>query len=173
HHVVTGWIPPARYPFVLRSETSTTTHSVPLPVIVYRAHLVSSSRKLRSLALTLAPGFPLDAPVAKQLETPLYRYPFSNVYEEYDGVKEAACWPTIDEEELELSEVPEKGVYTFLSIPNNADLYGVGTTHNAPYRGYRELLDAIDQDGLSPDWLIPAQMDVNGLHDQERKKGKV
>lgn len=173
HYVVTGWIPPARYPFVLRSDTSTITHSVPLPVIVYRAHLVAGDRKLRSLALTLAPGFPVEAPAAQQLETPLYRYPFSNVYEEYGGVKEAACWPTIGDEELELSEVLEKGVHTFLSIPNNADLYGVGTTHNAPYRGYRELLDAVDRGGLSPDWLIPAQMDVNGLHDQKRKKGTV
>lgn len=173
HYILTGWMPPARYPFVLRSDANLTTHSVPMPVIVYRAHLAAGDRKLLSLALTLAPGFPVEAPVGRQLETPLYRYPFSNVYGEYNGVKEAACWPTIGNEELELSEVPTKGIHTFLSIPNNADLYGVGKSHNAPYRGYRELLEAVDRDGLSPDWLIPAQMDVNKLHDQKRKKGSV
>lgn len=173
HYMLTGWMPPARYPFVLRSDAKLTTHSVPLPVIVYRAHLAAGDSKLLALSLTLAPDFPVDAPVERQLETTLYRYPFSNVYGEYKGVKEAACWPTIGDEELALAEVPEKGVHTFLSIPNNAHLYGVGTSHNAPYTGYRELLEAVERDGLSPDWLIPAQMDVNGLHDQKREKGSV
>ena len=174
HHVVTGWMPPARYPFVLRDDRGNiTTHSVPLPVIVYRAYLGAKDRKLRSLALTLAPDFPEDGPTVQQLKTPLYRYPFSNVYEKYGGVMEAACWPTIDTQEMALSEVPEKGVHTFLSIPNNADLYGVGTTHNAPYRGYHQLLGAVEEKGLEPGWLIPARMDVAGLHNQKRKKGVV
>ena len=174
HHVVTGWIPPARYPFVLRDNRGeTSTHSIPMPVIVYRAHLGAADAKLRSLSLTLAPDFPEDAPVGKQLKTTLYRYPFSNVYEKYGGVLEAACWPTIDTQETALAEIPEKGVLTFLSIPNNADLYGVGTTHNAPYRGYRELLGAVEHRGLDPKWLIPARMDVGGLHNQKRKKGVV
>ena len=174
HHVVTGWIPPALHPFVLRDNRGeTSTHSVPMPVIVYRAHLGAKDRKLRSLSLTLAPDFPEDGPVERRLQTTLYRYPFSNVYEKYGGVLEAACWPTIGNQEITLAEIPEKGVHTFLSIPNNADLYGVGTTHNAPYRGYRELLGAVERRGLDSKWLIPARMDVGGLHNQKRKKGVV
>ncbi len=173
HHLITGWMPPARYPFVLRDHGDLTVHSVPLPALVYRAHLGAKDHKLRSLSLTLAPGFPEDGPVERQLETPLYRYPFSNVYGEYGGVMEACCWPTIGADDVEPSEIPEKGVHAFLSIPNNAHLYGVGTSHNAPHADYRQLLEAVDQGGLKREWLIPAQMDARGLHHQTRKKGLV
>lgn len=173
-HVVTAWMPPATYPFTLRgNDSDTTTHSVPMPAIVYRAHLGANDGRLRSLSLTLAPGLDPDASAELQLQTPLYRYPFSNVYGEWGGVLEAACWPTIGKQEMALSELPQKAVHAFLSIPNNADLYGTGTSHNAPHRDYRTLLEAVEREGLSPDWLIPAQLDVAGLHHQNRKKGVV
>ncbi len=170
-HVLTGWMPPARYPFTLRDDNATTAHSVPLPPIVYRAHLGAGDGRLKSLSLTLAPELREEDSPEARLRTPLYRYPFSNVYGEWSGVLEAACWPTIGKQEMALAELPEKAVHAFLSIPNNADLYGAGTSHNAPHRDYRALVAAVEAGGLNPDWLIPAQLDVAGLHHQQRKKG--
>ena len=119
----------------------------------------------------MAPDLDPYAPAERQLKTPLYRYPFSNVYGEWGGVLEACCWPTIEKQEMSLAELPDKAVHVFLAIPNNADLYGAGTSHNAPHRDYRALLDAAESSGIERDWLIPARLDVSGLHHQERKKG--
>ena len=170
-HVVTAWMPPASYLFALQDEDATTTHKVPMPAIVYRAHLRAGDGRLKSLSLTLAPELRPEDPPNVKLRTPLYRYPFSNVYGEYAGVLEAACWPTIEKEEMALADLPKKAVHAFLSIPNTAHLYGAGTSHNAPHHDYRALVEDVEADGLNPDWLIPARLDVAGLHHQQRKEG--
>ena len=170
-HVLTAWMPPARYPFTLQDENATTTHMVPMPPIVYRAHLRAGDGRLKSLCLTLAPELREEDPPDAKLKTPLYRYPFSNVFGEYGGVLEVACWPTIEKEQMALAELPRKAVHAFLSIPNTAHLYGAGTSHNAPHHDYRALVEDVEAGGLNPDWLIPARLDVAGLHHQQRKEG--
>lgn len=69
---------------------------------------------------------------------------------------------------MSLAEVPAKAVRGFLELPNNMDLYGRGVSHNGPQEGYRELLEHIESEGLPEEYLIPADMNVAGLHDQKR-----
>lgn len=56
--------------------------------------------------------------------TETFRWPFSNVYSAFQGVFEGVCWHRKEQIELSLHEIPEKLVKRFLSIPNEADLYG-------------------------------------------------
>ena len=102
------------------------------------------------------------------LDTPVYRYPFSNVYQSYMGVLEGVCWPTLGSVKTTLAGIPTEVVRTFLEMPNNTDLYGRGFSHNGPQRDYTELLEYIEEHGLPEEYLIPAGMTVQGLHDQQR-----
>ncbi|WP_047865461.1 hypothetical protein [Rubrobacter aplysinae] len=101
-------------------------------------------------------------------DTPLYRYPASNVYHAYRGALEGVCWPTMDRIQMSLKEVPSKAVRAFLELPNNMDLYGRGFSHNGPQKGYREFLEHLESEGLPEEYLIPTEMTVQGLHDQQR-----
>lgn len=101
-------------------------------------------------------------------DTPLYRYPFSNVYQQYGGALEGVCWPTMSRIELEPRQIPHKAVEMFLSLPNNLDLYGRGLSHNGTEATYQELLESVERGGLPEEYLIPAQMTVRGLHNQNR-----
>ena len=101
-------------------------------------------------------------------DTPIYRYPASNVYHAYRGALEGVCWPTMDRIQMSLKEVPSKAVRAFLELPNNMDLYGRGFSHNGPQKGYREFLEHLEKEGLPEEYLIPADMTVQGLHDQQR-----
>ncbi len=109
-------------------------------------------------------GIPSPGP-----ETSLYRYPFSNVFGTYQGVIEGVCWPTMGSIELSAREVPSKLVRAFLEMPNNTDLYGRGFSHNGPHDDYRHFLEAIEKEGLPEEYLlIPTEMTVRGLHNQQR-----
>lgn len=101
-------------------------------------------------------------------DTPVYRYPFSNVYQSYMGVLEGVCWPTLGSVKTTLAGIPKEVVRTFLEMPNNRDLYGRGFSHNGPQQEYTELLEYIEKHGLPEEYLIPAAMSVQGLHDQQR-----
>lgn len=101
-------------------------------------------------------------------DTPIYRYPFSNVYHSYMGVPEGVCWPTLRSVKTTLAQVPRQVVRTFLEMPNNLDLYGRGFSHNGPHDDYTELLEYVENNGLPEEYLIPAGMSVAGLHDQQR-----
>lgn len=91
-------------------------------------------------------------------ESSLFRWPFSNVY--HDG---RVCWTA--QVSCELREVVEQGVFGFLQTPNNTHLYGLGASHNAPYREYDEFLSAVqDSHGVPSDWLIPMGKTVSEFH---------
>jgi hypothetical protein len=83
---------------------------------------------------------------------------------------EGVCWMGRGLSSLPVEDprqIPRKAVFGFLALPNNADLYGRGLSHNAPITGYTELLAACSG-GLKHEWLIPAGCTVAGLHRQER-----
>lgn len=167
--VLTGWIERREHLFVLESGGETTTHEIALPRLVWRAVWHEGERVLSSLSLALvSPDLGGGEPTA---QTPLYRWPFSNVYPSFGGALEGVCWPTMRQMRLEPSEIPEKAVLGFVGIPNNADLYGRGLSHNASHEGYREFLEAIEGGGLEHDHLIPAGLTVKDLHDQRRREG--
>lgn len=168
--VVTGWLPPAEHAFLLESRqgvgsAAARSYQVPLPHLVYRAVWEEKERRLSSLSLALcSPELGSDPSTG----TPLYRYPFSNVYGSFGGVMEGVCWMGLGSLPVEdPRQIPRRAVMGFLALPNNADLYGRGLSHNAPITGYAELLEACSK-GLEQEWLIPAGCTVAGLHRQER-----
>lgn len=175
-YVLTGWLPPAEYPFVLERSVADGGREpraflIPLPTIVYRARWSEKERSILELSIALCPAFPEDGSVRDRLAAPLYRYPFSNIYGSYGSVLEGVCWPTMRRITLDLDEVPEKGVRAFLATPNNADLYGVGRSQNSPHERYADFLAAVEKEGLHEDWLIPARMTAEQLHRQKTPKG--
>lgn len=166
--VVTGFLPPAEHAFLLEDSRTggppeARSYPVPLPHLVYRA--VWQEKRLSSLSLALCSPELEGRPAA---ETRLYRYPFSNVYASFRGVMEGVCWMGLHALPVEdPREIPRRAVLGFLALPNNADLYGRGLSHNAPITGYAELLEAC-AGGLEAEWLIPAGCTVAGLHRGER-----
>lgn len=159
--IVTGWQPPGTWPFVLetRTEAEKKTYVVKLPVLVWRCRWREGTKRLHDLAVALAPVH-IDQP---NTGTPLYRYPFSNVYTHRGG---AVCWPTMKKHEMELYEVHRKGVAEFLGTPNNRDLYGISASQNSDHAAYEDFMQAIeDNGGIEQDWLIPQQIDVQMFHD--------
>lgn len=166
-YFATGWIEAQSHTFVLDDRDGTSTHDLFLPHLVWRAVWDEAEARLRSLSLAVCSPELASEPTA---ETPLYRWPFSNVYGSFGGAAEGVCWPTMRDMPIRLSEVPEKAVKGFISIPNNADLYGVGRSQNSPYAGYREFLRAIEEEGLEHDYLIPTDLTVKDLHHQNERK---
>ncbi|MEW6635352.1 MAG: hypothetical protein AB1425_00900 [Actinomycetota bacterium] len=167
-YVLTGFVRPRVHLFVLEHAGHTTTHELPLPHLVWRAVWEERTRSLSSLSLALcSPHLDGGEPTAA---TRLYRWPFSNVYDRFGGAMQGVCWPTMRQLTLDLPEIPERAVLGFVGIPNNADLYGRGLSHNAPHSGYREFLEAIEErGGIDHDWLIPADLTVRQLHEQRRR----
>lgn len=146
--VMTGWTPGVEYPFVFRERT----YLVQLPVIVYRVRWSNSTKTITGLSLAVSADTTITA------ESTLFRWPFSNVY--HDG---RVCWSA--QVSCELQEVVERGVFGFLQTPNNTHLYGLGVSHNAPYRGYDEFLRAVQENqGVLKDWLIPIGKTVSEFH---------
>lgn len=195
-YTVTGYTEPDTYLFCLESnrgenEGYTATFEVPLPYLVWSVVYEEASRTVSRFSLTLCSperGYPAgygatpaglsggEGPQALHEvrwkppgpDTPLYRYPASNVFQAYRGALEGVCWPTLDRIGMSLAEVPQKAVRAFLELPNNLDLYGRGVSHNGPQDGYREFLEDLEKEGLPEEYLIPADMTVKGLHDQQR-----
>jgi hypothetical protein len=160
---ITGWLRAGQYPFVLRGETQS-TYVVRIPRLVYRATWNEARKNLEELAVAILAPDPNKSSTRPLADEPLFRYPFSNVYAYRGGV---VCWPTLGRINMRLDEVESRGVRGFLSMPNNADLFGLSQSHNAPYREYPEYLRAIvDNDGLEKDWLIPHQLNVEQFHNE-------
>lgn len=179
-------------------EEYTVTFEIPLPYLVWSVVYEEASRTVSRFSLTLCSperGYPAgysltpaslptgegprepDAsdvtPPARRWtppgpDTPVYRYPASNVYHSYRGALEGVCWPTMDRISMSLKEVPLKAVRAFLELPNNMDLYGGGFSHNGPNLPYREFLEHLESEGLPEEYLIPTEMTVTGLHNQQR-----
>ncbi len=68
---------------------------------------------------------------------------------------------------IDLDEIPERALIRgFLSVPNNADLFGRGVSHNGPHADYAAFLDDLDgREAFPRDWLIPAGLTVRDFHD--------
>lgn len=186
---LTGYLPPERYLFCLesRDQKETRTYEIPLPYLVYSVLYDEHSATVRNFALTLCspelgylptrepdeeepaePAGLIDDEGPPGPHTALYRYPFSNVYPRYGDFEEGVCWPTVNQVRTALKDVPVSIVRGFLELPNNSDLYGRGLSHNGPQQSYTALLEHVEANGLPHDYLIPAAMSVQGLHDQTR-----
>lgn len=174
---ITGYVEPETYVFVLRQNGVTKTFDIPLPHIVYRAVYDENASALTALSIALCepaaiPGASKQSPKPDpDTDTPLYLWPFSNVYGDFAGVSQGVCWPGISSLTMKLKDVPEQAVRRFARSENNADLYGRGLSHNAPYEGYAELLEAIERaGGIDGDYLLPTSTTVEDLHYQRRPK---
>ena len=161
---ITGYIEPQQYLFVLEEAGFTRTFEINLPHLVYRAVYDDDKKAVTALSLALArPGS--GTPTA---DSDLLRWPFSNVYDSFGTVMAGVCWPGLSSIETELRDVPETVVKRFVTTPNNADMYGRGLSHNAPYTGYGALLEAIEsEDALQEEYLTPLGYTVAHLHRQE------
>ncbi|KPV45689.1 hypothetical protein AN477_01935 [Alicyclobacillus ferrooxydans] len=146
--VMTGWVPGVEYPFVFRERM----YLVQMPTIVYRVRWSNRKKAIMELSIAVSTDTKVTA------ESSLFRWPFSNVY--HDG---RVCWTA--QVACELREVVEQGVFGFLQTPNNTHLYGLGASHNAPYREYDEFLRSVqDHQGVPSDWLIPIGKTVVEFH---------
>lgn len=172
---LTGYVEPDTYVVVLREKGETRTFDIPLPHIVYRAVHDERRGALSQLSMTLAnPGLrPTQCgaggrhSAAPDPGTPTFRWPMSNVYHSFGGASEGVCWPGIRDVPMTLPGIPEEAVKRFVRTENNADLYGRGLSHNAPYEGYAEFLAAMEEEGgIHEDYLIPTGYTVEDLHHQ-------
>jgi hypothetical protein len=166
--VLTGYLEPARRPFVLGRSADAVSSVVPLPHLVYRAEWSGRERSLRELSIAVCSP-DLSGPPGPA--TPLFRYPCSNAYGARSwagGVPGAVCWPSMGSlEPIELAELPERALERgFFSIANNADLFGRGVSHNGPHNDYAAFLRDLDGRETFPrDWLIPAGLTLRNFHD--------
>lgn len=182
---ITGYVEPETYVFVLRQHGVTRTFDILLPHIVYRAVYDENASALTTLSIALCEPAPKpetsdpdqSEPAGPESpsqdppnpETPIYRWPFSNVYGHFAGVSQGVCWPGLNGLTMQLKDIPEQAVKRFARAENNADLYGRGLSHNAPYEDYAALLEAIERDGgIAGDYLIPTSTTVEDLHYQRR-----
>ncbi|MDP9477090.1 MAG: prokaryotic E2 ligase family D protein [Actinomycetota bacterium] len=172
--VLTGYLDPASRPFVLsRSEPAAPTAVsavVPLPSLVYRAEWYRRDRTLRTLSIAVCSP---DLSGPPKPNTPLFRFPLSNVYGYHSSTSSwgnrpgAVCWPSMGSlGSLELDELPERALIRgFLSVANNADLFGRGVSHNGPHADYAAFLEDLDgRESFPRDWLIPTGLTVRDLH---------
>jgi hypothetical protein len=166
-YAVTGATRAASHLFTLRQGDEESTHLIPLPPIAYRAVWEEATRSLKALSIALCSPELSGEPTP---HTELYRWPFSNVYENFGGALEGVCWYQRGSVRLSLDEIPEKAVFAFVGIPNEADRYSGDLTHRAPYGGYRTFLEAIEEGGgIAHEWLVPCGMTVKDLHYQNRR----
>jgi hypothetical protein len=167
-YTVTGTCPPAEHLFALEQRDETTTYRINMPRIAYRALWHEKKRCVTELSLALLSPELEGEPTP---ETELYRWPFSNVYSTFGGVREGVCWYGKERIELSLSEIPEKLVRRFASVPNDADRYSADLTHNAPYGSYAGFLEAIEEGGgIEHEWLVPCGMTMEQLHRQDGRE---
>jgi hypothetical protein len=174
--VLTGYLEPASRPIVLRrsgpAASTAVSAVVPLPALVYRAEWYRRDRTLRALSIAVCSP-DLSGPPGP--DAPLFRFPLSNVYGYHSSSTAAwgnrpgaVCWPSMGSiGPLELDEIPERALIRgFLSVPNNADLFGRGVSHNGPHTDYAAFLEDLDGRKTFPrDWLIPAELTVRNFHD--------
>ena len=145
---VTAWMPKMEHPFLYAEHA----YMVPVPTISYRVKWHAQSKRVVAFQLAIT----TDEVVTP--DSPLYRWPWSNVYN--DG---KVCWT--QSWKSELKDVERNGVYAFIGTPNNTDLWGLGRSHNGPKMSYAEFL-AETEKGINPDWLIPLNKTVAEFHAQ-------
>ena len=150
---VAGWMPPREHVIVWQDRS----YTVPLPALAYSADWSEHDRSLARLYVAVA------APGVEEIhaDTPLFRWPYANVYGHTHG---SVCWYTMHEITLELRDVARLGVEGFLSVEDNGDLFGIGRSHNSEHTDYSEFLAAVERDGLTEEWLIPHGLTLAGWH---------
>jgi len=149
--VVTGYVPSLEYPFVFEGVS----YLIKVPTIVYHMTWNQKDTSISQFRLAVTPDETASG------STALYRWPFSNV-----NASGLVCW-SAGHFSCELKDVVQKGIFGFLQTPNNRDLYGLGTSHNAPHRDYAEFMSAVHTQGHVPlEWLIPQGMSVIDFHNQ-------
>lgn len=164
-YAITGTIAPAQHLFVLTQNGATSTHLLGLPRVVYRVLWHEAHNRVSELSVAMCSPTLTGEPTA---DTTVYRWPFSNVYPSFSGVREGVCWYEHQRVELDLHEAPDKLVRAFVQIPNDADRYAGDLTHAAPYGGYKSFVEAVEQEGGMPhDWLKPAGLTIRELHEQK------
>lgn len=152
--IVTGALAPREQPFVWQDRT----YLIGLPALAWRAVWREEDRRLSSLRLAIAAPGVESAGAA----TPLYRWPFANVYtgDPYSEV----CWYTMRQIKMDLKDVVRLGVHGFLSVKDNGDLFGVGHSQNSAHKDYADFLEAVEAEGLKKEWLIPHQITLSEFH---------
>ncbi len=169
--VLTGYLEPARRPFVLGRGVGAVSSVVPLPSLVYRAEWSTRNRTLGALSIAVCSPDLSDPPGPN---TSLFRFPLSNVYGYHSPSSPWAnrpgtlCWPSMGSlGPIELVELPERALERgFLSVANNADLFGRGVSHNGPHADYAAFLQDLDgKESFPRDWLIPTGLTVRNFHD--------
>lgn len=154
--IVTGALPPREQPFVWQDRS----YLIRMPVLAWRAVWREDDRRLSSLRLAVAaPGVE-----TADADTPLYRWPFANVYtgNHYSEV----CWYTMRQVRMDLKDVVSLGVHGFLSVEDNGDLFGRGESQNSAHKEYADFLEAVETEGLKDEWLIPHQMTLREFHEK-------
>jgi hypothetical protein len=151
-HAVTAYVPSFDYPTLYQARE----YFLRYPTLVYQVVWEETTKRILHLRLAVA----LDASV--RANTPLYRYPFSNVYS-----SGAVCWNGLKDIACTLDSVQETVLFAFLQTPNNRDLFGVGHSQNSPYRDYQAFLEAVEANhGVLPEWLIPLSSTVSEWHER-------
>lgn len=167
-YVLTGTVPEGEHLFALTRGGETTTFVLSLPKICYRVVWNEASRTTSEFSLALCSPALTGEPTA---ETHLYRWPFSNVYGHFGGVREGVCWYQRGQVITDLRQVPERLVRAFVAIPNDADRYAGDLTHHAPCGTYETFLQAIEEGGEIPhEWLEPCGLTVEELHEHKSRK---
>lgn len=168
-YVLTGVLDAQEHLFTLEGspgtdgEQETATYQIDLPPVVYRALYNEASHSVTELSVGLLSPETDGNPAP---ETTVYRWCFSNVYSEFGGVMEGVCWYQKEGITLAPHRLPEL-VRRFVSIPNYPSRYTRDLTTNSPHTGYAELLGAIEKRGGIPhEWLVPAGLTIQELHDQ-------
>lgn len=175
--VLTGYVEPESYVFLVAEDGESHTFDISLPHLVYRAVYDEQRTSLAALSIAVcSPELSAELPTGRpcgqdsgkghnrdratasgppasyrtgrpEAGTRIFRYPFSNVYHTFGGVSEGVCWPGMQKLSMEASQIPEEAVKRFLRTENNADLYGRGLSHNSPYTSYTRFLAAVEQEG--------------------------
>ncbi|MFD1676094.1 hypothetical protein [Alicyclobacillus fodiniaquatilis] len=147
--IVTGWVPSMEYPFLYEDAS----YLIQVPTMVYQIRYRTQDKFVREFRLAITDQKTVTP------STPLYRWPFSNVYGDA-----RVCW-TATNFQCELHQVIEKGIFGFLQTTNNKDLFGLGKSHNSEYTSYESFLAAVAERGEVPtEWLIPLNKTVEQFH---------
>jgi hypothetical protein len=167
-YVLTGTVSEGEHLFALTRDGETTTFMLSLPKICYRVVWSERTRTASEFSLALcSPALTGEHRADPTADTPLYRWPWSNVYDIFGGVKEGVCWYQKGQVVTDLATVPERLVRAFVAIPNEADRYAGDLTHNAPVGSYESFLEAIEEGGGIPhEWLKPCDLTIRELHEQ-------
>ena len=170
-YVFTGVIEPARHLFILEYpvEEEIKTYELPMPHVCWRALWSETHRTLSNLSIAfLSP----EHQGSVTPETELYHYPFEHVYAGTGPRLERVCWPVLNMMRVEPRDIPEKAVVAFLNSPNEAGHASKIDTllTESGIETAEELLKEIENRGSIPhDWLTPAAMNIQQLHDQQRR----